>query len=73
METEAKLYTISEVAERFKVNPRTVMNWIREGDLKAYAVGNTESVIRISESQIGDYLENHPLTNEKTPRDNGDS
>lgn len=54
-----KLYKVSEVAERFKVHHRTVLNWIREGELAAYKVGNTDAVLRISEAQIQDYLANH--------------
>ena len=56
---EIKLYKVSEVAERFKVHPRTVLNWIRNGDMAAYKVGNTDAVLRISEDQIQDYLANH--------------
>lgn len=56
---EIKLYKVSEVAERFKVHPRTVLNWIRNGDMAAYKVGNTDAVLRISEDQIQDYLSNH--------------
>ncbi len=66
-QTENTLYTVSEVAERFKVSPRTVLNWIREGDLAAYAVGNTNAVLRIGESQIQDYLANHPHTEQTGP------
>lgn len=58
-EEEMKLYKVSEVAERFKVHHRTVLNWIREGELAAYKVGNTDAVLRISEAQIQDYLANH--------------
>ena len=61
-QTETTLYTVAEVAERFKVSNRTVLNWIREGDLAAYTVGNTNAVLRIGESQIQEYLANHTPT-----------
>ena len=61
---EIKLYKVSEVAERFKVNPRTVLNWIREGEMACYKVGNTDAVLRVSEEQIQDYLANHHTTSE---------
>lgn len=72
-EEEMKLYKVSEVAERFKVHHRTVLNWIREGDLAAYKIGNTDAVLRISEAQIQDYLANHsvpPTENVDDPHDN---
>ena len=74
-EEEMKLYKVSEVAERFKVHHRTVLNWIREGELAAYKVGNTDAVLRISEAQIQEYLANHksaPTDDEEVddPRDN---
>lgn len=64
------LYKVSEVAERFKVNPKTVLDWIREGDLAAYKVGNTDSVLRISEEQIQEYLKNHE-SGKDDPHDDG--
>lgn len=70
-----KLYKVSEVAERFKVHHRTVLNWIREGELAAYKVGNTDAVLRISEAQIQDYLANHtsiPSEEADDPHDNSE-
>ena len=55
-EDTQKLYKVSEVAERFQVHHRTVLNWIANGDLAAYKVGNTDAVLRISEGQIQEYL-----------------
>lgn len=64
------LYKVSEVAERFKVNPKTVLEWIRDGDLAAYKVGNYDAVLRISEEQIQEYLQSHKSSKDD-PRDNG--
>lgn len=69
MEQNETLYTVAEVAERFKVSPRTVQNWIKDGDMAAYAVGKTNAVLRIGESQIQDYLDRHSPT-EQTDGDN---
>ena len=33
--------TVPEVAERLKVHPKTVLGWIRSGELKAVRVGKS--------------------------------
>lgn len=43
------MLTVREVAERFKVSPRTVHRWIKTGKLKAIKVDRD---IRIQESEI---------------------
>ena len=58
MEDKETLYTIKEVADRFKVNHRTVLNWIRTGEMACYQVG-TGSMIRVGEHHIQEYLDNH--------------
>ena len=37
---EEKFYTPAEIAERYRVQPRTVWEWIRTGKLRAVKVGN---------------------------------
>jgi excisionase family DNA binding protein len=46
--------TISEVAERLKVNERTVRRWIESGDLKAHKIGNC---VRISLADLHEFLD----------------
>ncbi|MCR4430636.1 MAG: helix-turn-helix domain-containing protein [Tepidanaerobacteraceae bacterium] len=47
-------YTPQEVAEKLKLNIRTLYKWIREGNIKAVKIGG---VWRISESEISRLLE----------------
>lgn len=36
---DTKLYSLADVAEHFKVHPKTVQTWIRQGKLKGSKVG----------------------------------
>lgn len=36
--TDEQVYTVKEVADILKVNPRTVRNMIRDGELEAFTV-----------------------------------
>lgn len=49
------LYTVEEVAEKFKVNHRTVRKWIRDGKIKAIKICGYS--VRITESEILRILE----------------
>jgi excisionase family DNA binding protein len=50
MHMNDRLYTREEVAEIFRVNPRTVDRWIRVGELKRVdAPGN---IVRIPASEV---------------------
>ena len=49
-----KFYTTDEIAETLKINPQTVMRYIREGKLKALKIGNYK--YRVSEKDFQDYL-----------------
>lgn len=49
-----KLLTIDEVAERLKVNPQTVRNWISRGELPETRVGARR--VRVTESDLGQFL-----------------
>lgn len=48
---ETKLYTLKEVADMFLVNPRTVMNWEKRGEITFVylPVGNS---IRITQAEV---------------------
>jgi len=49
----SRLLTIPEVAERLRVNPKTVRRWIGGGELAAYRVGRQW---RITEDQLTQFL-----------------
>ena len=49
-----ELLTVSEVAERLKMNQQTVRNWIDKGDLPATRVGSRR--VRVSESELNRFL-----------------
>lgn len=55
-------YTPEEIAERFKVTPSAVRQWIKQGKLKSVRLA---SLHRITESAIQDFL------NIKTPTTRG--
>ena len=44
---EKKLYTLREVADMFRVDPRTVMNWEKRGDIRFIRLGSG-GLIRIT-------------------------
>ncbi len=52
---EDKMLTIEEVAERMRVNERTVRNWVTSGELLAFPVGKRG--YRISESDLHTFVE----------------
>lgn len=49
-----EFYTPQEVADKLKVNIRTLYRWIREGKLKAIKVGE---LWRISETELNKLLQ----------------
>ena len=69
MEGQETLYTVKETAERFKVNHRTVLDWIKSGEMACYEVGQS-GMIRVGESHIQEYLENHKAEKRENPHDN---
>ncbi len=52
---EDKMLTIDEVAERMRVNEKTVRNWIQSGELAAFPIGKRG--YRISETDLHDFVE----------------
>lgn len=48
-----KYYTVKEVAELFKVVPKTVYLWTYEGKLKFSKMGN---MIRISQEDLDEFI-----------------
>jgi len=53
-------YTPQEVADKLKINVRTLYRWIREGKLKAVKVGE---LWRISETELNRLLNKEESTN----------
>ncbi len=62
-ERETRFYTIADVAELVQVAPRSVRRWIRSGQLAAHRFG---SIVRISESDLASFLDQHRQDKSKT-------
>ena len=50
-----KMLTVEEVAERMRVNEKTVRNWIASGELLAFPIGKRG--YRISETDLHNFVE----------------
>lgn len=50
---EQVFYTPEEIAQRFKVQKRTVYGWIRDGKLKAIRIGN---LLRVPEEALQQFI-----------------
>lgn len=57
---EEKFFTLAEVADRLKVNYRTVYRWVRSGDLSAIQFGRE---YRVTETDLQAFIEER-----RTPR-----
>lgn len=54
-----ELLTKEEVAEIFRVNPRTVARWLKEGSLKGYKLGKGRTaLLRIPKSEVDKFITN---------------
>ena len=56
---EDRLLTVAEVAERLRLNPRTVRNWIRAGKLRGISFGSDRAGWRVRESEVRRLLGEH--------------
>ncbi len=57
-----EFYTLEEVAKELRVNPRTIMRWLKSGQLKGYKLGNSKtSLLRIPKTEITKFLEKHKI------------
>jgi len=55
-----EFYTRKEAAEYFRVHPRTVERWLRNGILKGYKMGVGKTALwRISKEEVENFLKNH--------------
>lgn len=50
--TRPNLFTPDEAAKLLKVSARTVLNWIRDGRIKAQNYGRLRPVYRISRAEL---------------------
>ncbi len=57
-----EFYTLEEVAKELRVNPRTIMRWLKSGQLKGYKLGNSKtSLLRIPKTEVTKFLEKHKI------------
>lgn len=57
-----KFFTLEEVAKELRVNPRTIMRWLKNGQLKGYKLGNSKtSLLRIPKAEVYKFLEKHKI------------
>jgi excisionase family DNA binding protein len=55
--------TRDEVAKYFRVHPRTVMRWLKQGSLRGYKLGTGKTaLLRISKSEIERFMEKSKIT-----------
>jgi len=62
---DEEMLTVEDVAKELKVNPETVRNWIRSGELIALDIARE---YRISRSNLNDFLEKRQRPKRKKPR-----
>lgn len=55
--TDDLLLTVHEVAERLRMHPVTVRNWLREGRLRGYRFGSDKMGWRVKASDLDTFIE----------------
>ncbi len=54
--------TREEVAKFFRVHPRTVMRWLKEGSLKGYKLGKGRTaLLRIPKSEVKKFMTKYKI------------
>ena len=66
-----KMLTVEEVAERMRVNEKTVRNWIALGELLAFPIGKRG--YRISETDLHNFVEARKQRLKKQASDDEDN
>lgn len=69
--TEDTLLTVHEVADRLRMHPVTVRNWLREGRLRGYRFGSDKMGWRVKQSDLEQFIESqahHPAASEDGER-----
>ena len=54
------LYTTAEVAERLRVHPETVRQWLRDGEMRGTILGR-KAGWRVPETELRRFIEEGPL------------
>jgi excisionase family DNA binding protein len=60
-----ELYTVDDIAQRVGVSRRTVLQWLRDGDLRGTQLGGTKIGWRVRETDLEAFVErgmNRPPT-----------
>ncbi len=53
---EAEYFTVREVADRLKVHPQTLKDWLRSGELEGVNFGGRTGW-RVTDQQLRDFVE----------------
>lgn len=69
-ENSDTIFTTEEVAERLKVAPKTVREWIKRGELEAWDAGQG---YRILKRDLDTFIENKKQENKKRGRSSKDA
>jgi excisionase family DNA binding protein len=61
MTKKLKLFTIPEVAKKFKISRRTVYRYIKKGELKTIKISQSPLyfVCRITEKDLNNFIKKH--------------
>jgi excisionase family DNA binding protein len=60
--SDDKMLTVQQVADHIQVNPETVRNWIRTGELDALDIGGE---YRISRADLDDFIQRRKTSRRK--------
>ena len=63
------LYTTAEVAERLRVHPETVRQWLRDGEMRGTILGR-KAGWRVPASELRRFIEEGPLPRQGQERGN---
>jgi excisionase family DNA binding protein len=56
---QEEYYTLDQVAEKLQVSRRTVNRWIEEGKLVAIKFAPVQGRVRVSESDLKEFIQRH--------------
>ena len=62
---QERMLTVQEVAQQLRVSEKTVVNWIKQGDLIAFPIGKRG--YRISESDLQDFIQRRKQQSRDNP------
>jgi excisionase family DNA binding protein len=61
-----RLLTVTEAAERLRLNPETIRRWLRDGRLSGVWLGSDKAGWRISERDLDAFLRARRTTQEQS-------